>query len=92
MHRRQFLKSSLKAALGVSAATVPSIFAPVLPSIYSNRFSRPAHAQEAGSAFYLPVMIHMGQSETPMGELVQLLKPGDMVVHESASTTHATVH
>jgi len=48
-------------------------------------------AQEAASAFNLPVMIHMGQSETPMGELVQLLKPGDIVTHLFAPPPNAIV-
>ena len=35
--------------------------------------------QEVASYFNLPVMIHMGQSATPMGELVAMLKPGDII-------------
>ena len=77
MQRRQFLTTSLKAALGAAVLT---------------RCSITSHAQEAASYFNLPVMIHMGQPETPMGELVQLLKPGDVDVHEFPSTTQATVH
>jgi len=48
-------------------------------------------AQEAASYFNLPVMIHMGQSETPMGEIVQLLKPGDVVTHMFAPPPNAIV-
>src|SRR5258705_3811519 len=36
-------------------------------------------AQEAASAFGLPVMIHMGQTTSPLPRLVDLLKRGDVV-------------
>ena len=48
-------------------------------------------AQEAASYFNLPVMIHMGQSATPMGELVAQLKPGDIVTHMFAPPPNAIV-
>jgi dihydroorotase len=38
-------------------------------------------AQEAASAFGLPVMIHIGQSVSPMREILPLLKRGDIVTH-----------
>src|SRR5207253_1283043 len=38
-------------------------------------------AQEAASAFDLPVMIHMGQSVSPMRAILPLLKRGDIVTH-----------
>lgn len=48
-------------------------------------------AQEVASGFGLPVMIHMGQSATSMAELIQLLKPGDIVTHMYAPPPHAIV-
>lgn len=48
-------------------------------------------AQEAASYFNLPVMIHMGQSATPMGELVAQLKPGDIATHMYAPPPNAIV-
>lgn len=48
-------------------------------------------AQEVASYFNLPVMIHMGQSATPMGELVAQLKPGDIVTHMFAPPPNAIV-
>ena len=48
-------------------------------------------AQEVASYFNLPVMIHMGQSVTPMSELIQLLKPGDIVTHMFAPPPNAIV-
>jgi dihydroorotase len=38
-------------------------------------------AQEVASAFQLPVMIHMGQTISPLSKLIPLLKPGDIVTH-----------
>jgi dihydroorotase len=38
-------------------------------------------AQEAVAPFNLPVMIHMGQSVSPMPKILALLKRGDVVTH-----------
>jgi dihydroorotase len=38
-------------------------------------------AQEAASAFNLPVMIHIGQSVSPLRAILPLLKRGDIVTH-----------
>src|SRR6059036_1132587 len=38
-------------------------------------------AQEVASSFNLPVMIHMGQTISPLPRLLPLLKPGDIVTH-----------
>ena len=38
-------------------------------------------AQEAAAPFNLPVMIHMGQSFSPMRAILPLLKRGDIVTH-----------
>ena len=38
-------------------------------------------AQEVATSFNLPVMIHMGQTISPLGKLVDLLKKGDIVTH-----------
>lgn len=48
-------------------------------------------AQEVASSFDLPVMIHMGQSATSMGDLIKLLKPGDIVTHMYAPPPNAIV-
>jgi dihydroorotase len=46
-------------------------------------------AQEAAGG--LPVMIHMGQTTSPMPELLALLKPGDIVTHLFAPPPNAIV-
>ena len=38
-------------------------------------------SQEVASAFNLPVMIHMGQTVSPLSKLMPLLKKGDIVTH-----------
>jgi dihydroorotase len=47
--------------------------------------------QEAAGPFGLPVMIHMGQSASPLRDLLPLLKPGDIVTHMFASPPNAIV-
>jgi len=46
-------------------------------------------AQEVGSAFNLPVMIHMGQTVSSMSTLLPLLKRGDIVTHMYAPPPHS---
>jgi len=38
-------------------------------------------AQEVATSFDLPLMIHMGQTASPISRLVEMLKPGDIVTH-----------
>ena len=47
--------------------------------------------QEVASFFELPVMIHMGQTVTPMSTLLEQLKPGDIVTHMLAPPPNAIV-
>lgn len=47
----------------------------------SNDYEVLRRAQEVASSFNLPVMIHMGQTISPLGKLVDLLKKGDIVTH-----------
>ena len=46
-------------------------------------------AQEVATAFKLPVMIHMGQTVSPLGKLLDMLKPGDVLSHMYAPPPHA---
>ena len=48
-------------------------------------------AQEAASAYHLPVMIHMGQTMSPLPKLLALLKPGDIVTHMFAPPPNSIV-
>ena len=47
--------------------------------------------QEVASFFGLPVMIHMGQTASPMSTLLDQLKPGDIVTHMLAPPPNALV-
>jgi dihydroorotase len=48
-------------------------------------------AQEVATAFNLPVMIHIGQTESPVSRLMNLLKPGDIVTHVLAPPPNAII-
>lgn len=48
-------------------------------------------AQEVASAFNLPVMIHMGQTVSPMPKLLSLLKRGDIVTHMFAPPPNSII-
>jgi dihydroorotase len=52
-----------------------------LPIAGPNDLEGLRRAQEAAAPFNLPVMIHMGQSFSPMRAIVALLKRGDIVTH-----------
>jgi dihydroorotase len=48
-------------------------------------------AQQAAEPFGLPVMIHMGQSASPLRDLLPILKSGDIVTHMFAPPPSAIV-
>ena len=48
-------------------------------------------AQEIVAPFNLPVMIHMGQTVSPLARLFSLLKPGDIVTHMFAPPPNSIV-
>ena len=49
-------------------------------------------SQIVASSFDLPVMIHMGQTISPLGKLVNLLKFGDVVTHMFAPPPNSIVN
>jgi len=57
----------------------------------SNDYEVLKRAQEAASAYHLPVMIHMGQTMSPLPKLLALLKPGDIVTHMFAPPPNSIV-
>jgi dihydroorotase len=48
-------------------------------------------AQEVTTSFNLPVMIHMGQTVSPLAKLMDLLKPGDVVTHMFAPPPNSII-
>ncbi len=81
-----------KAAIARNLDYVVGVKARLTEGVTANDREVLRRAQEAASYFNLPVMIHMGQSETAMGDLVQLLKPGDIVTHMYAPPPNAIVN
>ncbi|HEY6347611.1 MAG TPA: amidohydrolase family protein [Bryobacteraceae bacterium] len=57
----------------------------------ANDFEVLRRAREAASAFQLPVMIHMGQTISPLPKLLALLKPGDIVTHMFAPPPNSII-
>jgi dihydroorotase len=57
----------------------------------ANDFEVLRRAQEVASSFQLPVMIHMGQTISPLPKLLALLKPGDIVTHMFAPPPNSIV-
>ena len=50
-----------------------------------------SRAQEVATAFNLPVMIHMGQTASPLPRLFSLLKRGDIVTHMFAPPPNSII-
>ncbi len=48
-------------------------------------------AQEVATSFNLPVMIHMGQTVSPLPRLLSLLKRGDIVTHMFAPPPNSII-
>jgi len=80
-----------KGAIARNLDYVAGVKARLTAGVTGNDYEVLRRAQEAASYFNLPVMIHMGQSVTPMSELIQLLKPGDIVTHMFAPPPNAIV-
>jgi dihydroorotase len=57
----------------------------------ANDFEVLKRAQEAASSFNLPVMIHMGQTVSPLPRLLALLKRGDVVTHMFAPPPNSII-
>src|SRR4029077_9806624 len=56
-----------------------------------NDFEVLRRAQEVASSFKLPVMIHMGQTMSPLPKLLALLKSGDIVTHMFAPPPNSII-
>jgi dihydroorotase len=57
----------------------------------ANDFEVLRRAQEVASSFQLPVMIHMGQTVSPLPKLIALLKSGDIVTHMFAPPPNSII-
>jgi dihydroorotase len=57
----------------------------------ANDFEVLRRSQEVASSFKLPVMIHMGQTMSPLPKLLALLKSGDVVTHMFAPPPNSII-
>jgi dihydroorotase len=57
----------------------------------ANDFEVLGRAQEVATSFNLPVMIHMGQTVSPLPRLINLLKRGDIVTHMFAPPPNSII-
>jgi dihydroorotase len=57
----------------------------------TNDFEVLRRSQEVASPFHLPVMIHMGQTMSPLPKLLALLKSGDIVTHMFAPPPNSII-
>src|ERR1700693_540827 len=57
----------------------------------ANDFEVLRRTQEVASSFNLPVMIHMGQTVSPLPKLIALLKRGDVVTHMFAPPPNSII-
>jgi dihydroorotase len=57
----------------------------------ANDFEALSRAQEVATSFNLPVMIHMGQTVSPLPRLINLLKRGDVVTHMFAPPPNSVI-
>jgi dihydroorotase len=82
---------ALRAAIAAHRDLIVGIKARLTKGVTANDLETLKRAQEAATAFGLPVMIHMGQTESPLPQLLDLLKPGDIVTHLFAPPPNAIV-
>ncbi len=82
---------AMRAAIGAHRDLIVGIKARLTKGVTANDFEALKRAQEVATGFGLPVMIHMGQTESPLPKLLDLLKPGDIVTHLFAPPPNAIV-
>ena len=81
-----------KAAIASNLDYVVGVKARLTSGVTANDIVVIRRAQEVASYFNLPLMIHMGQSESSMASLVAELKPGDVVTHMYAPPPNALIN
>ncbi len=84
--------AAAKAAIERNRDTVAGVKARLSRDVAgANDYEVLRRAQEVASAFGLPVMIHMGQTISPIGKLMGLLKSGDVVTHMFAPPPNSII-
>ncbi len=82
---------ALRAAIAAHRDLIVGIKARLTKGVTANDIETLKRAQEVATPFGLPVMIHMGQTESPLPTLLDLLKPGDIVTHLFAPPPNAII-
>jgi dihydroorotase len=82
---------ALRDAIAPHRDLVVGIKARLTEGVTANDVEVLKRAQQVATAFDLPVMIHMGQTASPLPQLIDLLKPGDIVTHMFAPPPNAIV-
>lgn len=84
--------AAARAAIGRNREMIAGVKARLSRDVAgSNDFEVLQRAQMVASSFHLPVMIHMGQTMTPLPKLLALLKPGDIVTHMFAPPPNSII-
>jgi dihydroorotase len=81
----------MRAAIAANRDLIVGVKARLTKGVTANDVETLRRAQEVAGAFGLPVMIHMGQTESPLSQLLDLLKPGDIVTHMFAPPPNAII-
>jgi dihydroorotase len=82
---------ALRDAIARNRDFIAGIKARLSRDVTANDYEVLRRAQEVATAFNLPVMIHMGQTASPLPRLMNLLKPGDIVSHMFAPPPNSII-
>jgi dihydroorotase len=82
---------ALRDAIAPHRDLIVGIKARLTKGVTANDVEVLRRAQDVATSFGLPVMIHMGQTASPLPRLLELLKPGDIVTHMFAPPPNAIV-
>jgi dihydroorotase len=81
-----------RAAIGANREWIAGVKARLSRDVAgANDFEVLTRAQAVASSFNLPVMIHMGQTISPLPKLIALLKSGDIVTHMFAPPPNSII-
>jgi dihydroorotase len=83
--------AAAREAIGRNREMIAGVKARLSRDVTANDLEVLRRAQEVASAFHLPVMIHMGQTVSPLPRLLALLKPGDIVTHMFAPPPNSII-
>ncbi len=84
--------NAARAAIGVNLDFIAGVKARLSRDVAGvNDYEVLRRAQDVALSFKLPVMIHMGQTITPLPKLIALLKAGDIVTHMFAPPPNSII-